>query len=673
MAPELDHDPKLVQKAVHTIQMLAVDAIEKANSGHPGAPMGQASLVFELWTRHLRFDPADPEWPNRDRFILSCGHASMTLYAMLHLSGYLTLDDVRDFRQWGSLTPGHPEAHRTPGVEATTGLLGQGLSTAVGMAAGIKMLAARFHPHQPDLFTARVFVMASDGDFMEGISSEAGSLAGHLGVDNLVVLYDANDISIDGPIGLAMSEDVGRRFEAFDWYVQDIDGHDHGRIRAALDRAVAEPARPSLIIARTHIGMGSPNKQDSEDSHGAPLGPEETKLTKQAIGWPLEPTFHVPEEVRAIFRRRADWGRRQREAWQAKLEAFLTKGGGPAELYRQMTERPLPERLLPELVAVAPTGQDAATRNHSGAIEQRVAELVPALVGGSADLTPSVKTTIKDAGTIRKGHFEGRNLHYGIREHAMGAFTNGLALTGAFLPFTSTFLVFIDYMRPAMRMAALTRLQCVFIFTHDSLYVGEDGPTHQPVEHYWAQRIIPNLDVFRPADALECAAAWAHALRRREGPTVFLLTRQKVANLPRPAGFEPDRMLRGAYIFDDAADGSPDAVLIATGSEVSVAVGAKPLLEARGKRVRVVSAPCWDEFERQEEAYRDAVLPAGVPRAFIELGVTKPWRGVVGHDGLLLGWDDFGMSAPYQVIGERLGFTPQAVADKVERWLAARS
>lgn len=664
-------DPELVRRAVQTIQMLAVDAIQQANSGHPGAPMGQASLAYELWMRHLRFDPADAAWPDRDRFVLSCGHASMTLYAMLHLAGYLSLDDVRRFRQWGSLTPGHPEAHRTPGVEATTGLLGQGLGNAVGMAAGLKMMAARFNRHEPDLVAARVFVIASDGDMMEGISSEAGSLAGHLGVDNLVVLYDANDISIDGPLELAMSEDVGARFGAFGWFVQEIDGHDHEQIRGALDRAVAEPARPSLVIAHTHIGMGSPNKQDSEASHGAPLGVEEVAATKQNIGWPLDPPFHVPAEVRKLFAARAAEGAALRQAWNAKLAAFLARGGPAAELYRQHVEQPLPPDLLAELLEVAPTGQEAATRNHAGVIEQRVAELVPALVGGSADLTPSVKTTIKGAGTIARGAWEGRNLHYGIREHAMGAFTNGLALTGCFRPFTSTFLVFVDYMRPAMRMAALTRLPCVFIFTHDSLYVGEDGPTHQPVEHYWAQRIIPNLDVVRPADAIECAGAWAHAVSRTDGPTVMLLTRQKVPNLPRPRDFDPAVMMRGAYVFDEASGGTPDAVLIATGSELSLAAGAKPLLEQQGKRVRVVSGLCWDQFERQDESYRAAVLPPGVPRAFIELGVTTPWRGVVGDDGLLIGWDDFGMSAPYRVIGDELGFNVESVAERVARWLGA--
>ncbi|MBW2525097.1 MAG: transketolase [Deltaproteobacteria bacterium] len=662
-------DPELVREAVHTIQMLAVDAIQKANSGHPGAPMGQAALAYELWTRHLRFDPADPEWPDRDRFVLSCGHASMTLYAMLHLCGYISLDDVRAFRQWGALTPGHPEAHRTPGVEATTGLLGQGFGNAVGMAAGLKMMAARFNQHEPELVTGRVFVMASDGDLMEGISSEAGSLAGHLGVDNLVVLYDANDISIDGPLSLAMSENVGQRFEAFDWFVQTIDGHDHGQIVAALDAAVAEPARPSLIIARTHIGMGSPNKQDSEASHGAPLGPDEVQATKENIGWPLAPDFHVPERVKAHFGRRAEQGALLRQAWEKKRDAFLARGGEPAELYRQHVERTVPEGLLDELLKVAPTDQEAATRNYAGIVEQKVAELVPALVGGSADLTPSVKTTIKGAATICKGEWAGRNLHYGIREHAMGAFTNGLALSGGFLPFTSTFLVFIDYMRPAMRMAALTKLQCVFVFTHDSLYVGEDGPTHQPVEHYWAQRIIPNLDVVRPADAIECAGAWAYAARRTDGPTVMLLTRQKVPNLPRPEGFDPERMMRGAYVFDEAAGGKPDAVIIATGSELPLAVGAKPLLQKKGKRVRVVSGFCWDQFERQDQAYRESVLPPGVPRAFVEFGVTKPWRGVVGEQGLLIGWDDFGMSAPYKVIGEKLGMSPEGVAGKVEQWL----
>jgi transketolase len=657
------HDPALVTKAVHTIQMLSVDAVEQAKSGHPGTPMALAAITFEIFTRHLRYDPADPAWPDRDRFVLSCGHASMLLYSVLHLAGYdLSLDEIRRFRQLGSRTPGHPEHHLTPGVETTTGPLGQGISNAVGMAASIKMLAARFN-HVAPISTARVFGIASDGDLMEGVSAEASSLAGHLGLDNLIFFYDDNRITIDGGTDLAFSEDVARRYEAYGWHVQRIDGHDHDQIRAALDAAVAEQGRPKLIVARTHIAIGSPNKQDSHKAHGEPLGQGEIQLIKQAIGWPLDPPFLVPDDVRALFARRAEQGRAARAAWQEAEGKLRREGGDLAELYRRLMAREVPDNLLDELVQAAPT-KDAATRAHAGVIEQRAAALVPSLAGGSADLNPSTKTYIEGSPALGRGRYDGRNIHFGIREHAMGAFVNGMALSNGFIPFGSTFLVFSDYMRPAIRLAALGRLQSLFIFTHDSVYLGEDGPTHQPVEHLWALRLIPNLDVVRPCDALECAAAWTHALTRRHGPTAMALTRQKVANIPRPQGFDARLMLRGAYTLADAA-GAPTLVIIATGSEVEVAIGAKKILDAAGERTRVVSAPCWSQFEREDAAYRDAVLPPGVRRVVLEIGVTQPWRGVVGEHGLVIGRDDFGASAPDKAIQKEFGFTPDAIAAKI--------
>ncbi|MBI4702483.1 MAG: transketolase [Deltaproteobacteria bacterium] len=663
--------PALVKQAVHTIQMLAVDAIEQARSGHPGAPMGLASVAYEIWMRELRFDPADPGWPGRDRFVLSCGHASMLLYALLHLSGYaLSLDELKRFRQWGSKTPGHPEARHTPGVEVTTGPLGQGIATAVGIAAGARMLGARFNPHEPGLFAARVFVLASDGDMMEGLSGEASSLAGHLGLGNLVVFYDDNRVSIDGPTSLSFSEDVGRRFEAYGWHVQHVDGHDHAAIGLALERAVAEEGRPSLVVARTHIAMGAPRLQDSSEAHGAPLGPEETAATKRSIGWPQEPTFLVPEPVRAHFTQRAAEGAAARAAWLVKERALLGRGGEPAELYRKLTRRELPDGVLRQLIEAVPV-KDEATRVLSGIVEQRAAALVPSLVGGSADLTPSNKTYIKGAPAIARGRFDGRNLHFGIREHAMAAFANGLALTDAFVPFVATFLVFCDYLRPAVRLSALSRLQVVYVFTHDSLYVGEDGPTHQPVEHLWALRAIPNLDVIRPADGIECAAAWAHALGRRDGPTALVLSRQSLPSLPRASGFDPDLVLRGGYVLLEPAHAQPEAVLVATGSEVSVALAAAQKLQAEGRRLRVVSLPCLEAFRRQDSGYRDAVLPPSVPRAAIELGLGWPWRALVGEDGLVLGHDSFGMSAPWEVIRDKLGFDAEAVAEKIRRWLAS--
>jgi transketolase len=660
------YDAKLVEKAVDTIRMLAVDGVEKANSGHPGTPMALAQIAFEIWTRQLRYDPTDPHWQGRDRFVLSCGHASMLLYSMLHLSGYdLPLDELKRFRQFGSKTPGHPELHHTVGVEVTTGPLGQGISNAVGIAAGIKMLGARFNQHGP-ISTGRVFGLCSDGDMMEGVSGEAGSLAGHLGLDNLVFFYDDNKITIDGKTDLAFSEDVGKRYEAYGWYVQHIDGHDTAQIREALDNAVAkgpELGKPSLIVARTHIGIGSP-KQDSNKAHGEPLGEKDVKATREHFHWP-DTLFYVPEEVYALFAERAEDGKKAHAEWKKTVDGFLAKGGPDAELYTKITTKAVPADLFEELVKAAPA-KDAATRAQGSAIEQRVAALVPSFVGGSADLNPSTKTYIEGSPALARGKFEGRNIHFGIREHAMGAFVNGMAADGGFIPFGSTFLVFSDYMRGAIRLAALSHLQSIFVFTHDSVYVGEDGPTHQPVEHYWALRIIPNLDFVRPCDALECAMAWAHAIERKDGPTVLALTRQKLTNLPRAEGFDNRTMLKGAYVLADADD--PTLILIATGSEVEVAFAAKKILEEKGERVRLVSAPCWELFERQDQAYRDRVLPRGPRRVAIEIGVTAGWKGVVGLDGLVIGRDDFGASAPDKVLQQEFGFTPEAVAAKIVAW-----
>jgi len=660
----LRDDPKLIEKAVHTIQMLAVDGVEKANSGHPGTPMALAAITLEIWLRHLRYDPLDPSWPDRDRFVLSAGHASMLLYSMLHLSGFdLPMSELKSFRQWGSKTPGHPESHMTPGVEVTTGPLGQGIANAVGMAASIKMLGARFNDAAP-LSTGRVFGICSDGDVMEGISAEAGSLAGHLGLDNLIFFYDDNSITIDGKTELAFSEDVGKRYEAYGWFVQHIDGHDHGQIREALDRAVANTGKPSMIVARTHIGIGSP-KQDTSKAHGEPLGADAIKITKQKLGWPEE-TFHVPDDVRALFAERADEGRAAHDAWRMVLQGFQTRGDSLPALYAQLMSRAVPDNLFEELLKVVPT-KDAATRVQSGIIEQRAAALVPSLVGGSADLNPSTKTFIEGSPAVTRGNFAGRNIHFGIREHAMGAFVNGMASSEGFIPFGSTFLVFSDYMRPSIRLAALSQVQSIFVYTHDSVYLGEDGPTHQPVEHFWALRVIPNLDFVRPCDALECAAAWTHALRRKHGPTALALSRQKLANLPRPAGFDPTSMLRGAYTIAEA-DGAPTLVIIATGSEVEVAVGAKKLLDAEGERVRVVSAPCLSQFLREDADYRDSVLPRGVPRVSVEIGVSAPWYSVVGDRGLVIGHDDFGASAPDKDLAKHFGFVPEAVATKIRAW-----
>ncbi len=655
------YDAKLVEKAVHTIRMLSADGVEKANSGHPGTAMALAGIAFEIWTRHLRYDPTDPRWPDRDRFVLSCGHVSMLLYSMLHLSGYdLPLSELENFRQWGSRTPGHPEVHLTPGVEVTTGPLGQGISNAVGIAASIKMLAARFNEHGP-IATGRVFGLCSDGDMMEGMSGEAGSLAGHLGLDNLVFFYDDNHITIDGNTSLAFSEDVGKRYEAYGWYVQHIDGHDAAQIREALDKAVAEPARPSLIVARTHIGIGSP-KQDTSGAHGEPLGEKAMAATKAALGWPETP-FYVPEEVRPSSASAPRTARRSTPPGRRPWPISRPRAAPAPSLYDKLMTRAVPANLFEELCKAAPA-KDAATRAQGGIIEQRAAALVPSLVGGSADLNPSTKTYIEGSESLSKGHFEGRNVHFGIREHAMGAFVNGMAAGDGFIPFGATFLQFSDYMRPTLRLAALSHLQSIFVYTHDSVYLGEDGPTHQPVEQFWALRLIPNLDFVRPCDALECAMAWTHALERRTGPTALALSRQKLANMPRPEGFDNRTMLKGAYVLADA-EGTPTVVVIATGSEVEVAIAAKKILDAEGERVRVVSAPCWTLFERQDAAYRDSVLPRGPRRVAIEIGVTEPWRGVVGLDGMVIGHDDYGASAPDTEIQKQFGFMPEAVSAKI--------
>jgi transketolase len=645
-----------VDDAVRSVQFLSVDAVEKAQSGHPGTPMALAEIAVDLFSRHLRWVPEDPGWPNRDRFVLSCGHASMLLYSILHLAGYaVSLDDIRAFRQWGSITPGHPEHGTTPGVETTTGPLGQGFCNAVGMALASKMMAARVNAPGCALIDYRVFVLASDGDLMEGVASEAASLAGYWTLDNLVVVYDDNRITIDGSTELTFNENVGQRFEAYGWYVQHIDGHDREQIRAALDRAAAEGKRPSLIIARTHIAIGAPTKQDTADAHGAPLGAAEVEGTKRAAGWPLE-AFHVAPRAREPFTERAEQNRADRAAWQASLGRASS---AQKALFEQLSSRAVPEDVFAELIAVAPSKPDA-TRAHAGKIEQRIAELVPSLIGGSADLASSVKTTIGGGGDVRGGEYAGKNLHFGVREHAMASISNGLALSGFFLPFASTFLIFSDYMRPAIRLAALMEQQVVYVYSHDSVFVGEDGPTHQPIEQLWTLRLVPNLDVFRPADSLECAAAWAHALRRRRGPTVLSLTRQKVPSIERPPGFDPRVILDGAYVLSDTP--SPDLVLIATGSEVHVALEAKKILEQRGKRVRVVSAPCLEAFERLPIERQRAVLGEGIRRVTLEVGSSRPWRALAGPDGICLGVDHFGSSAPWQRIAEELGFTGEKVA-----------
>ncbi len=645
------------EDTVRTVQFLSVDAVEAANSGHPGTPMALAGITVDIYSRYLRYDVERPDWPNRDRFVLSCGHASMLLYSVLHLAGYdLSLDELKNFRQWGSKTAGHPEIGHAPGIETTTGPLGQGISNAVGLALASKLAGAEVNTADDPIIDYRVFVLASDGDLMEGVASEASSLAGHLGLDNLVAIYDDNKISIDGSTDIAFTEDRAKRYEAYGWFVQSVDGHDPERVRRALDAAIQEKGRPSLIVARTHIAIGAPTKQDTAAAHGAPLGKDEVAATKKAAGWPLDP-FHVPPSAKSYFEPWAKENRARREAWEKNATAL---SGDRAAKWKALSARSVPEDLLEQLILGDEKKTDA-TRSLSSAVQQKVAALVPSLVGGSADLAASCKTTIKGGGDVARGELSGRNIHFGVREHAMGAIVNGLALSGFFIPYGSTFLIFSDYMRPSMRLAALMEQQALFIFTHDSIYLGEDGPTHQAVEQVWALRLIPNLDVVRPADGLECAAMWAHALTRRDGPTAFALSRQKLPALDRPATFEPRQMLQGAYIVSDADD--PNLVLIATGSEVHVAAEAKTILEARGKRVRVVSAPNWSAFERLPPGEQEAVLGKGIPRVTIEAGRTTPWKGVTGFGGVAIGVDRFGASAPAERLQVEFGLTAEKVAE----------
>jgi transketolase len=656
--------PDLAKKAVDTIKFLSIDAIEKANSGHPGLPMGAADYAFVLWSRFLKFDPTDPHWLDRDRFVLSAGHGSMLLYSLLHLSGYdLPLAELQQFRQWGSKTPGHPEAHLTPGVEVTTGPLGQGLANGVGLAIAARMAEARF----PGLLDHRIWGIVSDGDMMEGVASEAASIAGHLRLSNLTYLYDANNITLDGKLDETMDEDVGARFAAYGWKVRSINGHDHAAIADALTEARAETERPRLIICHTHIGNGAPNKHDTHKVHGEPLGKEEAEATKKLQGWPLDKPFFIPDEVRALWQaRKAELGQ-ARAAWLDKEKSWLAANPDKADAYQAWKTRRVPANLLEELVKAAPEKTDA-TRSLAGTVLQRAAALVPSLVGGDADLSGSTKTLLKDSPKIAAGEFAGRNLRFGIREHAMGSLANGISLYGGFIPFTATFLTFSDYMRPPIRLAALSQNNIINVFTHDSIFLGEDGPTHQSVEHVAALRLIPNVDVWRPANAVECAAAWAAAIQRSDGPSEIILSRQKVAE--PPAKVDPKEAVRGGYVALRESGGAPEIVILATGAEVGVAVEAAQALGKDGRRVRVVSMPCLEVFARQDEAYRKSVLPDGARRASVEAGRTDGWWRWVGERGLPIGVDTFGASAPAPVLAEKYGLTGPQIADKIRAWYA---
>ena len=653
------HPPgDLAQLCINTIRTLAMDAVQQANSGHPGTPMGLAALAYVLWTRYLRHNPSDPAWPNRDRFVLSVGHASMLVYALLHLTGYdLSLDELKRFRQWGSLTPGHPEYGHTPGVEVTTGPLGQGISNAVGMAIGERMLAARYNQPGHTVVDHYTYVIAGDGDLMEGVSAEAASLAGNLHLGKLVAFYDDNHITIEGSTDLAFCERVADRFRAYGWHVLRIeDGNDLEETDTVIDEARSEPDHPTLVVVRTHIGYGSPNKQDTAAAHGAPLGEEEVRATKRNLGWPHEEPFTVPDEALELFRQAVGVGAEAQREWSKALAAYTAAHPELAAELRRVLAGELPGGWTDALPAFE-AGEKLATRAASGVVLNAIAEAVPELVGGSADLAPSTDTFLKGYADIACEEFAGRNFHFGVREHAMGAVLNGIALHGGFRVYGATFLVFSDYMRPPIRMAALMGLPVVFVYTHDSIGMGEDGPTHQPVEQLAGLRAIPNLVVLRPADANETAAAWRAALQRTDGPTVLVFSRQKLPVL-RPGG----ALELGAYVVEDGAD----VILIGTGSEVSLCLAARDLLSKEGVSARVVSMPSWELFRKQPPTYRDEVLPPGIPRIAVEAASPIGWREWADATVTL---DHFGASAPGEVLFEKFGFTAENVAAKAQELL----
>ncbi len=656
-------------RCANAVRILSADAVEKANSGHPGLPMGAADMAVALWSGFLNFNPADTTWANRDRFVLSAGHGSMLLYSLLHLFGFeMSIDELKNFRQWGSKTPGHPEFGHTPGVEVTSGPLGQGFANGVGMALAAKMAAERFNTADFSPVTHRIFALVGDGDLQEGISYEAAALAGHLKLGNLIYLYDSNSITIEGKTGLAWSEDVAKRFEAAGWHIQQVDGHDHDQVSAAIRSGIDETEKPSLIIATTHIAYGAPGKQDSSGAHGSPLGKDEIEATRFNLGW-TEPPFTVPEDLKRLCADRVTALKTGYDNWQAGFKTWRTANPEKAALWDNTWQKQMPDNLADELLA-AVSGKDGATRSLSGTVLQKAAALLPALAGGSADLSPSNNSDIKGGLSVQAADFGGRNLHFGIREHAMGAICNGMSLYGCFIPFCATFLVFSDYCRPAIRLSALMNQQVIYIFTHDSYAVGEDGPTHQPIEQTAALRMIPGLQVIRPADAIETALAWYSALKYHNGPTALILTRQKLPLLKRSADFDQTMPLMGGYLLVDAEN--PVVALMASGSEVSLAVDTARLLAESGIPARVISVPDIGTFMAQPPEYRYSLLPQGIKRVAIEAGRGESYGKLLGEEGLFIGWQQFGASAPAEVLAEQFGLTPQQVAAKVTDFVRQR-
>jgi transketolase len=661
--------PKLEERCVNTIRTLSMDAVQKAGIGHPGMPMGMADAAFVLWDKFLKHDPEHPEWYDRDRFILSAGHGSMLLYSLLHLSGYdVSLDDLKNFRQWDSITPGHPEYGHTPGVETTTGPLGQGFATGIGMAMAEAHLAATFNDEEYSLTDHYTYGIVSDGDLMEGISHEAASLAGHLELEKVIYLYDANRISIDGSTDLAFTEDVSERFRAYGWWVTEIDGHDREAVAHAIQQAQRQAEKPALIICSTHIGFGSPNKQDSEESHGSPLGEEEVRLTKEALNWPADKKFYIPDEVRNRFQKAGGRGGKAYQDWQQTCASYKKQNPKKYAAFESYLEGSLPENIAQFLPQFDADEEGMATRNASGETLNEIASQIPSFIGGSADLTGSNKTLIKEAGIFDAQDYSGRNIHFGVREHAMAAAVNGMTLHQGVIPFGGTFFIFSDYARPAIRIAALSGIPSTFVLTHDSIGLGEDGPTHQPIEHLASFRAMPNTLVLRPADANETAWAWKAALEYKKGPSLIVLTRQNIPVLKRSENNPASLLQKGAYILMDSGKPTPDILLIATGSEVQLALEAKKKLQKQNIDARVVSMPSWELFEQQEQQYRDEVLPPDVEaRISVEAGSSFGWERWIGQQGTAIGLDHFGASAPYQEIFQNFAITAERVVAEAKK------
>jgi transketolase len=673
---------QLDQQSINTIRFLAVDAVQKANSGHPGLPMGAAPMAYVLWTRFLRHNPAHPQWSNRDRFVLSAGHGSMLLYSLLHLTGYdLPLEQIRQFRQWGSIAPGHPERGLTPGVETTTGPLGQGLANAVGIAIAQDYLAAHYNRPGHQIVDHFTYALVSDGDLMEGVASEAASLAGHLRLGKLICLYDDNHITLSASTHITFTENRAMRFEAYGWHTQTVEnGNDLEAIDRALRAAQAECDRPSLILVRTHIGYGSPNKQDTFEAHGSPLGEKEVKLTKQALRWPLEPPFYIPDQALAHFRLALEAGKQAETEWDVRFSDYANAFPDLAKEFQRAMAGGLPEGWDADIPIFPADPKGMATRVASGKVLSAIAAKLPSLIGGSADLDPSTHTALTAMGDFENPREEsgnlqgstgggwsyaGRNLHFGVREHAMGSIANGLAVHGGLIPFTATFFIFSDYMRPPIRLAALMEQGVIFVFTHDSIALGEDGSTHQPVEQLASLRAIPNLVVIRPCDANETAVAWRVAIETRDRPVALVLTRQDVPTLDRTQFAPADGLRRGAYVLADASNGKPDIILIATGSEVGLVVAACQKLTENGNHVRIVSMPSWELFETQSLEYRDSVLPPSISaRLAVEAGVTQGWHRYIGDRGDVIGVDRFGASAPGSIVMHEYGFSVQNVCQR---------